>query len=127
MAYVFFNPNPDGIETDDCTVRAISLLLDRDWDSVYFGIVIQGAIMHKMPSTNCVWIEYLKRMGYVLRNIPNTCPACYTIAQFCRDNPVGRYLLGTGSHVVCVVDGNYYDTWDSGSQVPIFYMRREED
>lgn len=30
MAYIFFNPNPDGIETDDCTVRAISLLLDRD-------------------------------------------------------------------------------------------------
>jgi hypothetical protein len=49
---------------------------------------------------------------------------CYTIKEFCKDHPIGDYLLGTGSHVVAVLDGNYYDTWDSGSEVPIYYFKR---
>lgn len=32
MAYVYFNPNPWRLTTDDCTVRAISCALGLDWD-----------------------------------------------------------------------------------------------
>jgi hypothetical protein len=28
--------------------------------------------------------------------------------------------------VVAVVDGDYYDTWDCGDEVPVYYFEREE-
>jgi len=34
-------------------------------------------------------------------------------------------ILATGTHVIAVGDGNYYDTWDSGQEVPIYYWRKE--
>ena len=48
-------------------------------------------------------------------------PDCYTIEDFCADHPMGLYVLGTGTHVVTVVDGNYYDTWRSGDEIPQYY------
>lgn len=82
--------------------------------------------MYDMPSSNEVWMKYLKQKGYRRFVIPDTCPSCYTIRQFCLDYPIGDYLVATGSHVVAVIDGNYYDTWDSGSEIPIYYFERRK-
>ena len=124
--YRFFNPNPEGQYADDCVVRGIILLTNSDWDSVYMRLCLQGFMMHNMPSSNRVWGGYLHDIGFKRYIIPNTCPDCYTVSDFCIDNPVGDYLLATGTHVVAVRDGDYYDTWDSGNEVPIYYWKREE-
>lgn len=127
MSFVFYNPNPkQKITAIDCTVRAISLAEDTDWHTAYFGIVIEGAILCDMPSSNATWHSYLRRKGYKRRTIPNTCPDCYTIKDFAEDNPIGVFILGTGSHVVTVIDGNYYDTWDSGDETPVYYWTKGE-
>lgn len=89
-------------------------------------IVLEGYEMYDMPSSNEVWSNYLQSQGYMKQIIPNTCPACYTIRNFCEDHPEGKYLLATGSHVVAAIDGNYYDTWDSGNEIPIYYFTKEE-
>jgi hypothetical protein len=78
-----------------------------------------------MPHANVVWGEYLYKQGFRKGAIPDTCPNCYTVRAFCADNPIGTFLLATGSHVIAVIDGNYYDTWDSGNEVPIYYWRKE--
>lgn len=80
--------------------------------------------MKDMPSSNNVWGEYLKQKGFRRAVIPDTCPSCYTVKDFCFDNPSGKFLLATGSHVIAVVNGDYYDTWDSGEEVPIYYWER---
>lgn len=72
-----------------------------------------------MPSSNKVWSTYLKEMGYKRFVLPETCPNCYTVKDFCRDHKQGSYLLSIGDHVVTAIDGNYYDAWDSGNEVPI--------
>lgn len=53
------------------------------------------------------------------------CPECYTVADFCWDNPYGYYLLATGTHAVAVIDGDYYDTWDSGNESVAYYYERK--
>lgn len=121
MSYIYFNPNPMGKRVGDCVIRAISKLTGRDWESTYLGIMAAGFELCDMPSSNNVWAAYLKRLGYRRNVIPNTCPNCYTVRDFCLDNPHGIFLLATGSHVVTVVDGDYYDAWDSGDEVPIYY------
>lgn len=62
--------------------------------------------------------------GFVRGNLPDTCPACYTLERFCKDFPVGTYLVATGSHVIAVIDGDYYDTFDSGNEVVTYYFER---
>lgn len=124
--FVYYNPNPEWILVGDCVVRALSKLLCRSWLDIYTGICAQGAIMHDMPSSNRVWGGYLRRMGFVKEMLPNTCPDCYTVRDFCLDHPYGKYVLMLDGHVVAVEDGNYYDTWDSGDETPMFYWRKEQ-
>lgn len=73
--------------------------------------------MADMPSSDAVWGAVLRRHGFKRKNIPDTCPDCYTIADFCEDNPHGVFVVGTGGHVVTVVNGDYYDAWDSGNEI----------
>jgi hypothetical protein len=47
------------------------------------------------------------------------------VKEFCYDNPKGSFLVGTGTHVVAVIDGDYYDAWDSGNEVIDRYFTRE--
>ena len=125
MAYVYYNPNPAGQRVGDCVIRAISKLTGQDWGQTYIGVAVQGYISYDMPSSNAVWAEYLRGRGYRRFVIPDTCPDCYTVRDFCIDNPQGAFLLATGSHVVTVVDGDYYDAWDSGAEVPIYFWTKE--
>jgi hypothetical protein len=74
-----------------------------------------------MPNSDSVWGAVLREEGFKRYIIPNSCPDCYTVKDFCIDHPRGTYVLGTGGHVVTVVNGDYFDSWDSGEEVPIFY------
>ena len=123
--FIQTNPNPAGNMTDDCVIRGISILTEKSWDDVYMDLLLKGFMMKGMPSSNVVWMKWLRDNGFKRHIIPDTCPDCYTIEQFCEDHPQGRYLLATGSHVVAVIDGNYYDTWQSGGEVPIYYFEKE--
>ena len=114
------NPNYLGKHTGDCTVRALSIVLGKDWIWTYIELCIQGLMMAQMPSDNQVWDALLRAKGFERNSIPNTCPDCYTIKDFCNDHRNGIYVLGTGTHVVAVIDGNYVDDWDSGDEVPLF-------
>lgn len=120
----YFNPNPDEKFVGDCVVRAIAAACNLDWDTAYLHLVVQGWIIHDMPSANDVWGMYLAGRGFKRAIIPNTCPDCYTVADFCRDHDSGIFVVATGTHVVTVIDGYYYDAWDSGSVIPTYYWER---
>lgn len=124
MSYIYYNPNPSRRKTVDCTIRAICLLTGQDWETVYLGTVTQGLIDHDMPSSDAVWGRYLYNLGYTRYAIPNTCPYCYTVKDFSNDHMVGTFLLKTQGHVVTVKDGDYYDTGDSGDEIPIYYWTK---
>ena len=123
--YIKYNPNPTGRSVGDCAVRAIAKALNIDWETAYVMISVNGYAMGDMPSSDSVWGAVLRDNGFYIQSIPNTCPDCYTIKDFCKDFPYGEYVVGTGEHVVAVIDGNYYDSWDSGDVVPIYAYRKE--
>ena len=125
--YMYYNPNPERALVGDCTVRAISKVMKQSWDDTYLGLAVQGFEMKDMPSSNRVWGEYLYNNGYRKFVIPDSCPNCYTIEEFCKDHNKGRFILATGTHVVCAIDGIWYDSWDSGQEVPIYYWRKDNE
>lgn len=121
MAYVEYNPNPTGRRVGDCAIRAVAKALGTDWETAYTLVAANGFQMGDMPSSDSVWGATLRQAGFYRKAVPNTCPDCYTIAEFARDFNKGVYVLGTGGHVVTVVDGDYYDAWDSGKLIPAYY------
>lgn len=123
--YVLYNPNPLNKKTDDCVVRAIAKALDMTWEQAYMALSVKGLEMCNWGNSNEVWGSFLKDKGFVREVIPNTCPDCYTVEDFCKDNPTGIYVLGTGTHAVAVIDGNYFDAWQSGNEVPVYAYRKE--
>ena len=122
--YRFYNPNPKGKLVGDCSVRAISIALNQSWEKTYSDICALGFDLYDMPSSNSVWGTYLQDNGFVRQIIPNSCPEGYSIREFCHDHKTGLYILCTGSHVVTAIDGDYYDTWDSGDEVPVYCWHR---
>ena len=126
MAYIEFNPNPVGRKVGDCAVRAIAKALNMGWEAAYIALVMNGMQMGDVMTGNSVIGATLRQHGFKKFNIPNTCPDCYTVEDFAEDHPSGVYVAGTGSHVVAIKDGSYFDAWDSGKEPVAYAWYREE-
>lgn len=124
--WIKWNPNPLAKHVGDCTVRAITKATGDCWEDIYCGIALYGFMMCDIPSSNAVWGAYLKKRGFKRKMLPNECPDCYTIEDFCEEYPLGTFVVAVNNHVLTVIDGNYYDSWDSGNENPIYYFEREE-
>ena len=124
MSYIYENRNPFNKRVGDCVIRAISKVMDMPWDDVAIDLSMMMVLEKDIVSSNSLWGKYLMLNGFVRGNLPDTCPFCYTLEDFCRDFPKGRYVVATGSHVIAVIDGNYYDTFDSGKEVVTYYFER---
>ena len=122
-----FSNNPAGRNVGDCAVRAVSLALDTDWETAYALIAMNGYLMGDMPSSNSVWGAVLRQNGFYRHAVPNSCPDCYSVADFADDHPEGVYVVGTGNHVCTIKDGIVMDSWDSRKEVPVYYWSRKEN
>ena len=133
--YVYLNENPFGLDNGDCVIRALTTALNYNWFMVHDELCFLSRKMGDMPSSNRVWKQYLYNKGYKEYPAQNECPNCLTVQEFCSQHPKGRYILSTasysvardniivtGTHVIVVIDGNYYDTKDSGDSVPLSYF-----
>lgn len=80
--------------------------------------------MGRMPDNNAVWGGYLRSIGWRRGGIPDTCPDCYTVSRFSEDHPFGTYILCGQSHVVAMINGNWYDVNDTGSMPVLYYWEK---
>lgn len=121
-----YNPSPAGAKVGDCAVRAVSKALGTDWETAYTMLALKGFEMSDMPNSNAVINAVLSDKGFERDVIPNTCPNCYTVWEFAEDHPEGVYVLGTGTHVVAIVDGVIHDSWNSSNEYPVYFWKRKE-
>lgn len=118
------NLNPHNKNVGDCVIRAISKLFNQSWGRTYIELAVYGYAMADLQSADSVWNQYLVDKGFTKALLPINCPNCMTVREFAENYSKGRFLLFVGEHVVCVVDGAYYDTWDSGDRVVIYYYKQ---
>lgn len=116
----YYNPNPDGKNVGDCTVRALSKALNQPWEYTYTSIALEGFLRHDMPSANAVWGAYLRKCGFVRHLAPED----ITVEEFAAEHQKGVYVLALSGHVVCILDGVLYDTWDSSNEVVLYYWMK---
>ena len=124
--WIYANPNPCRQEEPDCVVRAIALATDQDWDEVHWDLCVLSHIRCTMPSVNWLWGLYLKSYGFEKFMLPKSCPECITVREFARRYPKGTYVIGTGTHAVCVKDGCWMDLFDSADETPTYFYRKKE-
>lgn len=125
MSYVFYNPNPRNQKVGDCSVRAVCRATDSDWEETYLRLCAEGLIYCDMPSANYVWGMYLRKCGFRQKMIDNVCPDCTTVAQFAEEHPDGIYVLACQNHVVTADNGCYFDSWDSGDEIVLYFFEKE--
>jgi hypothetical protein len=70
-------------------------------------------------------MQYLDQHGYEMHTLPASCPMCITVREFSERYPNGKYLLATGDHVVALINGTYFDTFDSGDEIISYYFTQK--
>lgn len=125
MPYKERNINPLGKRADDSVIRAIATVLREDWDRIYGDLILEGFALKDNFTVDYVWGSYLYRNGFNRHMREEHCPKFYTVRQFANDNPKGTYVVATGDYAVAVVDGYYYDYYDSGDKPVVYYWERE--
>lgn len=117
------NPNPGHKEVPDCVIRAIAIALNKTWLEVSDELYAVARRNYSVTCDDHVWGRYLYEKGFEPFLLSKSCPECVTISVFCWMYPKGTFIIGTGSHAVAVIDGDYYDSWDSGNEIPSFFWR----
>lgn len=131
----YHNANPKGRRTGDCVLRAIATSTGKSWDEVLDGLV-EIAHKHKvMVNDTPCYDRYLQSLGYSKMNQPRkTDNTKYTGHDF------DEYLSGQGRlfgydivahigghHIVAIVDGTIYDTWNStGGSIGNYWIRKRK-
>lgn len=119
--WVKANPNPGKKNVPDCMIRAICIALNMPWKTVHKELCQLSGEEYSVPNDDYVWGKYLYSHGFQPFLVHYNCPVCITIDMFTKMYPKGTYIIGTGSHAVAVIDGDYYDSWDSGNETPSFF------
>lgn len=136
MSFVYYNANYRNKNTGDCVVRAISKFFNTSWLNTFMELSILAGEDGNVIQDNECWIKYLNNKGLTQIDLINEYSEFYTLDDFCYDHPKGRYIVSLdvgyvdlytsadsgvvmSNHVVCVIDGTYYDTWKSGGEAAI--------
>ena len=125
--FFLYNPNPAQSGAGDCAVRAVAKVLGTTWEDAYIKLAVNGFLMGDMPNSDYVIGSVLRENGFKRGAVPNTCPDCYTIADFAADNPIGTFVVKSENHVTAVVDGTIYDAWDSSRRIPMYFWEKQNE
>lgn len=115
--YKYYQPNKKDLKDQygDCVIRSLTKALNKEWIEVFDELVPIARENQCMPNSKVCYEQFLIENGFTYHGISNkkgtTRP---TVDRFAKDHKTGTYVLRVANHLVTVVDGIYYDTWDSG-------------
>lgn len=117
----FYNANPKGKYTGDCVVRALCTALEESYEKVSRDLLENALRTGYSFASKDNFDNYLKSRGWVKQPQPRKDDNTkYTGEEFCLEiqshrnwyNPQIIANIG-GGHVVAIMFGEVYDTWDS--------------
>ena len=118
--FVYFQPNKKDLkdEVGDCQIRALCKVLGLSWVEAFDLTIPLCRELQTYTIFDCdlkKTKEAMEKLGFAYTGVSNKKGTKRpTIAEFAKEHPTGKYICSVAHHVVAVVDGCYYDTWDSG-------------
>ena len=126
--YKYYQPNKKDLkdECGDCSIRALTKYFGVEWLDIFDGLVKYSRITQFMPNNLTNIQKYLddKCVPYVKCYNPKARHKT-TVLDFAKAHKEGKYIIycrvGYGTHLVCLDNGVYYDTWDCGDRIVYGY------
>ena len=124
-----YNPNPKKKNVGDCSLRAYCAAFGWTWEEAFeksSEIAKDEAIM---MDTHKTCEKVMEGEGYVLdEEFKKSKRKDLTVNEFALTHSYGTYFLNTHGHLLCVKDGEYWDSWDSGKKkVRRIYIKKNEE
>ena len=121
--FEFYNPNPGNKLVPDCVKRCLTKATGEDYGSIQRQL---NAIHREFHTTNYrdrkVWLAFIERHRYQKLSFPaERGKFRITVADLAKQQAANvnglanyRIICRCAKHLVCVAEGKYWDTWDSG-------------
>ena len=128
MAYVYFQPNHKDLkdEVGDCAVRSICCAENLEWLDAYDLMSFYAREVWSPFNCKKGYEHILTKLGYTYHSIgrPKKGQKRPTVAKFAKEHKEGIYLPIVANHYVCIKDGTYFDSWDSGTLAVYGYWKK---
>ena len=118
--YVYFQPNKKDLKdkVGDCQIRAFCKALGLTWLEAFDLTIPICRELQTYTIFDCDLSKTkaaMDTLGFTYTGVSNKSGSKRpTVDSFAKDHPTGTYIVKVARHVVAVVDGKYFDTWDSG-------------
>ena len=118
--YVYYQPNKKDLKdkVGDCQIRAFCKALGLTWLEAFDLTIPICRELQTYTIFDCdlkKTKEAMQTLGFVYTGVSNKKGSKRpTVDEFAKAHPVGTYIASVARHVVAIVDGKYFDTWDSG-------------
>lgn len=123
--YVYYQPSKH--KDGDCVVRAVCKATDMEWFDVYDELCRIGRKLQRMPNSDKTYKKMLVDRGFEYCGLKmEKGSKRLTVKEFARKHKKGTYVLRVAGHVVTVVNGKYYDIFDSGDYCVYSYFWKNE-
>ena len=121
--FEYYQPN-DHV-CGDCGIRAVSKALGCSWEESLTKLFNKAIIIKDSPGARETINETLKEHGFKWVAIrPKKGEKRPTVSSFSKDHVDGTFVLDVANHVVCSMNGKYYDIWDSGHRALYGYWEK---
>ena len=117
--FTYYQPNDKDLKDiiGDCVIRAFAKTENKTWVEVFDELAPIARELQCLMNNKPCYQEYLKRKGYEYVGVSNKKGTKRpTVSSFALAHKTGAYVTIAANHVVAVVDGRFYDTWDSGQK-----------
>ena len=112
-----YNPNPKKKNIGDCSLRAYCAAFGRTWEEAFEKSSEIATNEALMMDTHKACEKVMESEGYVIdEEFKKSKRKDLTVNEFALTHPYGTYFLNTHGHLLCVKDGEYWDSWDSGKK-----------
>ena len=124
----YYNANPRNKLTTDCVIRALCTVLEQDYNKTVMDLAELQCKTGYDDGDKKLYDKYLKIKGFVKQAHPKKLDnSKYTGKEWCAktqlnikhgllNNGLKRIIANIGGHhIVAIIDGKVWDTWDSTS------------
>lgn len=126
--YKYYQPNKKDIKDKyaDCVIRALTKSLDMQWLNVFDELQPISRDMQAPYNCKPCYEYFLSTKGFKYYGVSNTKGVKRpTVQSFAEEHASGIYILRVAHHIVTVMDGYYYDTWDCGKKSLYGYWSKQ--
>lgn len=126
--FKYYQPNEKDIKDEygDCVLRALTKAVNKTWLEVFDELIVIAREVQAMPNNKHTYEKYLVDIkGFTYKGISNKKGSKRpSVTEFAKEHRTGTYVVRLAHHIVTIVDGIYYDTWDSGNEKMYGYWEK---